>query len=164
MAIGFCPFTRNALKHHKVRHKLGDGGASEAMEKELAALSKRYRRLKLSVSAQGLNGNAFIAKLPVRRKHPLLQKTEDEQVAQLIKNEGAFSAGAQWCTFVFQLLGFEGAGQSTSAASEGREKGHGGCQNQEDRGRVGKDSEGAGSAESLDRHRETVGDPMEGHP
>lgn len=105
LAIGFCPFTCNALKHHKVRHELGDGGASEAMEKELSTVSKRYRRLKLSVSAQGLNGNVFDAELPVRKKHPIHQKTEDEQVGQLVKAKGAFSAGAQWYTFGFQLLG-----------------------------------------------------------
>ena len=75
------------------------------MEKELSIVSKRYRRLKPSVNAQGLNGNVFDAKLPVRKKHPIHQKTEDEQVEQLVKEKGALSAGAQWYTFGFQLLG-----------------------------------------------------------
>ena len=38
------------------------------------------------------------------KKHELLQKTEDEQVWHLVESKGSFSAGAQWCTFGFQLL------------------------------------------------------------
>ena len=31
--------------------------------------------------------------------------TEDEQVAALLKGKSAFSAGGQWCTMGFELLG-----------------------------------------------------------
>ncbi len=31
LKVGFVPFTCNALKHKKVRHMLGEGGASEEM-------------------------------------------------------------------------------------------------------------------------------------
>ena len=88
-----------------MRHKLGEGGASKYVEKQLTVTSKIYRRLKLSMSEPGLNTNVFDAKLPVRRKHPVHQKTEEEQVKQLIEKKGAFSAGAQWYAFGFQLLG-----------------------------------------------------------
>ena len=47
----------------------------------------------------------FNAKLPACKKHAILQKTEDEQVKYLVETKGAFSTGAQWCTFGFKLLG-----------------------------------------------------------
>ena len=38
-------------------------------------------------------------------KHDSLIETEDEQVAALLKGKSAFSAGGQWCTLGFALLG-----------------------------------------------------------
>ena len=41
LAIGFTPFTREGLKHKKVRHELGEGGASEGMAALLRATQER---------------------------------------------------------------------------------------------------------------------------
>ncbi len=49
LAVGFVPFTRNALLHKKVRHLLGDGGASKEMTETLAWTQQTYRELKEKV-------------------------------------------------------------------------------------------------------------------
>ena len=105
MNVGFVPFTRNALKHEKVRHELGDGGASEDMTQKLQDMTTEYESLKSKVSDAGLNESVFNVKLPVHKKKASLQKSEEEQVAELVKKKGAFKAGAQWCTLGFTLMG-----------------------------------------------------------
>ena len=74
LAIGFIPFTRQALKHKKVCHMLGMGGASKEMTKKLETTNKRYALLKAQVSEEGLNAFVFDARIPVCKKHPSLQK------------------------------------------------------------------------------------------
>ncbi len=46
LKFGFVPCTHNALKHKKVRHMLGEGGASEEMELKLKTTQKSYHKLK----------------------------------------------------------------------------------------------------------------------
>ena len=107
VAIGFTPFTRKALLHKKVRRTLGEGGASKEMKEVLESVSAKYADLKEKVKGKGLNEFVFNAKLPFVRKNARLEKTKQEQIQSLVKNKGAFSAGAQWCNVGLELLGAE---------------------------------------------------------
>lgn len=51
MAVGFVPFTQNALSHKKVQHLLGDGGASDEMTDKLSSTLQKYKELKEKVNA-----------------------------------------------------------------------------------------------------------------
>ena len=102
--IGFTPFTRQALLHKKVRHMLGDGGASDVMQTTMEETEKEYSRLKIATKEHGVNAFVFDSKLPVHKNHALI-KTEDEQVAALLMGRSAFSAGGQWCKLGLALLG-----------------------------------------------------------
>ena len=62
-------------------------------------------RTSLAASPRSTEKSSRHAKLPACKKHAILQKTEDEQVKHLVETKGAFSTGAQWCTFGFKLLG-----------------------------------------------------------
>jgi hypothetical protein len=104
MNIGFVPFTRQALTHKKVRHMLGDGGASDKIQESMRDTEKTYKKLKIAVQEYGVNSFVFNSKLPVH-KHRALITTEDEQVKALLAGKSAFSAGGQWCTMGFALLG-----------------------------------------------------------
>ena len=103
--IGWTPFTRKALEHKKVRHMLGEGGASEEMKGTLESVQERYDSLRTKVTDSGINGFVFNAHIPVHKKHPITQKLEDEQVKELVDNKKAFSAGGQWATLGLQLMG-----------------------------------------------------------
>jgi len=94
--IGWTPFTRAALKHKKVRHMLGEGGASEDMKGKLERVQERYDDIKEKVKKHGINSFVFNSKIPVHKKHPIMQKTEDEQVEELVEGKKAFSASGQW--------------------------------------------------------------------
>ena len=107
LAIGFTPFTREALNHKKVRHTLGDGGASDEMKEKLEAVQQDYGELREKVKGKGLNDFVFNARLPIARENKFLQKTQKEQIRALVENKGAFSAGGQWCHIGVQLLGSE---------------------------------------------------------
>ncbi len=50
MKVGFVLFTCNSLKHKKVCHMLGDGGASDEILKTLLETEVRYKELKEQVS------------------------------------------------------------------------------------------------------------------
>ena len=56
------------------------------------------------VGKHAFNEFVFDSELPVH-KHDSLVETEEEQVAALLKGKSAFSAGGQWCTLGFALLG-----------------------------------------------------------
>ena len=107
LKVGFVPFTRAALTHPKVRHTLGEGGASAEMHEKMMAVKEEYGALKTKVKERGLNDFVFNAKLPVARKNEFLEKTEKHQIKALVENKGAFSARAQWCHVGVQLLGSE---------------------------------------------------------
>ncbi len=51
MAVGFVPFTWNALSHDKVWHLLGDGGASEEMTATLSWTQQNNNEFKEKVNA-----------------------------------------------------------------------------------------------------------------
>ena len=102
--IGFVPVTRHALLHKKVRHMLGEGGGSNARMLSMERVQANYGELKKRVTESGINAHVFDSKLPVH-KHSSTLKTEQEQVQALVEGKLAFRAGAQWCTFGFQLLG-----------------------------------------------------------
>lgn len=105
MNIGWTPFTRNALKHKKVRHMLGDGGANSEMKETLESVTEQYAKLKGEIKECGINDFVFRSSIQVHKKHPSTAKTEEEQVKTLVEGKGAFSAGGQWCAMGFQLLG-----------------------------------------------------------
>ena len=46
LKVGLVPFTRQALTHPKVRHTLGDGGASAEMQEKMKAVQEEYGALK----------------------------------------------------------------------------------------------------------------------
>ena len=106
LKIGWTPLTREALRHPKVRHMLGKGGASADVQAKLKGVQARYDDLKDKVQATGINGFVFNSKIPVHQeKHNATKKTEDEQVRALVDAKKTFSAGAQWATVGMQLLG-----------------------------------------------------------
>lgn len=105
MNIGWTPFTRNALKHKKVRHMLGDGGANSEMKETLESVVEQYAKLKGEIKEYGINDFVFRSSIQVHKKHPSTAKTEEEQIKTLVEGKGAFSAGGQWCAMGFQLLG-----------------------------------------------------------
>mmetsp|Transcript_5727 Transcript_5727/g.11705 ORF Transcript_5727/g.11705 Transcript_5727/m.11705 type:complete len:257 (+) Transcript_5727:481-1251(+) len=105
MAVGFVPFTRNALSHKKVCHILGEGEASVEMTAKLKETQQNYNCLKREAKQIGLNDFVFDVELPVHKKSALLQKTENEQVKSLVERKSAFSAGGIWMALGFQLMG-----------------------------------------------------------
>ena len=80
MNIGWTPFTRNALKHKKVRHMLGDGGANNEMKATLENVTKQYAKLKGEIKECGINEFVFRSAIQVHKKHPSAAKTEEEQI------------------------------------------------------------------------------------
>ena len=104
MQIGFVPLTRHALSHKKVRHVLGEGGASDEMKSQLADTESEYNELKSQAKADGINSFVFGSKIPIY-KHPTMKETEDEQMEELLDGKSAFSAGGQWCALGFKLMG-----------------------------------------------------------
>ncbi len=103
--VGFIPFTRKALTNQKVRHMLGDGGASDEMAAKIKSVQDSYDKLKAEVRSHGINEFVFNARIPVYRKSDLLQRTEDEQVKSIVKRKNAFTAGGLWMALGFQLMG-----------------------------------------------------------
>ena len=65
---------------------------------------KTYKKLNIAVQENGVNAFAFDSKLLVH-KNTGLATTEDKQAAALLKGKLAFSAGGQWCTMGFAVLG-----------------------------------------------------------
>ncbi len=89
--IGFVPFTRNCLSDKKVRHKLGQTTANDALED----LQLRYDSIISVAETSGLNESVFDVSIPVSRQLTRIND-EDEQVQQLLAQKGAFSASALW--------------------------------------------------------------------
>ena len=73
---------------------LGNGGASEEMRVIMEDTQKKYTKLKNQAAKHRVNDFVFDSKLPVY-KHDTLVKTEDDQVAALLKGKSAFSADGQ---------------------------------------------------------------------
>jgi hypothetical protein len=64
--VGFVPFTRNCLKHKKVRHEIGKQG--EAKSAELEDLQDQYDHLVSLARRRGFNAGVFDASLPVAKQ------------------------------------------------------------------------------------------------
>jgi hypothetical protein len=104
MNIGSTPFTCQALKHNTMCHILCNGGASDEMRLKMEETEEKYSRLKSAAGEHGVNVFVFDSKLPVYKSASLL-KAEGKQDATLLKGKLAFSAGGQWCTMKFALIG-----------------------------------------------------------
>ena len=57
------------------------------------------------MTKSGINSFVFNSQIPVHKKHPIMQKTEDEQVEELVSGKKAFSAGGQWATIGVEMIG-----------------------------------------------------------
>ena len=77
------------------------------MKEVLESVSAKYVDLKEKVKGKGFNEFVLNAKLPFVHKNTCLKKKKQEQIQSLVKNKGAFSAGAQWCNVGLELLGAE---------------------------------------------------------
>jgi hypothetical protein len=91
--VGFVPFTRNCLKHKKVRHEIGEQG--EAKSAELEDLQDQYDHLVKLARRRGFNAGVFDASIPVAKRMERVVD-EEEQVKQLLETKSAFSAGGIW--------------------------------------------------------------------
>jgi hypothetical protein len=90
--VGFVPFTRNCVKHKKVRHERGQ------REKDVVSLEKvhnEYEYLVEDATMHGLNAGVFHASIPFAITVECVEE-EDDQVKKLLATKGAFSASAMW--------------------------------------------------------------------
>lgn len=91
--VGFVPFTRNCLKHKKVRHEIGEQG--DAKSAELEDLQDQYDHLVTLARRRGFNAGVFDASIPVAKRMERVVD-EEEQVNQLLETKSAFSVGGIW--------------------------------------------------------------------
>ena len=83
---------------------LGNGSTSEEMRVVVEDTQKKYEEPRKMMGKHAFSDFVFNSQLPAH-KHDSLLETEHEQVAALLKGKSAFSAGGQWCTLGFALLG-----------------------------------------------------------
>ena len=84
------PFTRNCLKHKKVRLEIGEQG--EAKSAELEDLQDQYDHLVTLTRRREFNACVFDASIPVAKRMERVVD-EEEQVKQLLETKSAFSVG-----------------------------------------------------------------------
>jgi hypothetical protein len=89
--VGFIPFTRNCIKHKKVRHELGQREKDLLLEE----VQTSYGDLVDGADLHGLNAGIFDATIPVA-KHVEREVEEEDQVKKLLATKGSFSASALW--------------------------------------------------------------------
>jgi hypothetical protein len=89
--VGFVPFTRNCIKHKKVRHELGQREKDLSLEE----VQTSYRDLVDGADLHGLNAGIFDATIPVA-KHVEREIEEEDQVKKLVATKGSFSTSALW--------------------------------------------------------------------
>ncbi len=87
MNICLVPFTRQALKHPKVGHMLGKGGASQEMTVKLNELKSKYSSLKEQVSNQGVNDFVFNLLIPIYKKTNFTKRPKTSKLKHLWNEE-----------------------------------------------------------------------------
>jgi len=90
--VGYCPFTREALKNPKLRLELGQTKPAENIEN----LQKTYNDLAEKAVERGYNP-VFDKTVPVAAKVKR-KETSEEQVQELVKKGKAFSVSGMWQT------------------------------------------------------------------
>ena len=83
---------RNCLLHEKVRHELGEGGASKDQAEMLEALSEYYESARDRLGAVGLNPEALDIELQPCEPREIIDDKE-KQIEAILAVNGTYSAG-----------------------------------------------------------------------
>jgi len=90
--VGFMPMNRNSLNDDKVRHELGDCGATEEKKEKIKMLVEDYAKAVMLMNKMGFNSKVLATKLEVAQPRDVAD-TNEKLIEELVETKGACAAG-----------------------------------------------------------------------
>ncbi len=89
-----------------VHHLLGEGGSDDGeIQAKIQEVNRRCQELKAKAHVAGINSQVFNCEIPVHQPNKNLLMAEEQQIEKILKGNGAFSQGQQWCVMGFKSIG-----------------------------------------------------------